>query len=242
MSEYSMYDLMQSAYKLVHSTETALVKMNYDILISLDAGKCTVLVSIDLSVAFDTINHNILLIMIQYLYGITGTAFKWFQSYIEQRNNQVCVGDSFSQRRSLTSGVPQGSVLGDRLFTMYTYHLALILNKHKLEYHSYVDDTQVYLHCDNNLVSLRHAVHQLENCIFDIFDICEYVKILGVIFDNRMTLQKHNNQHLSVCQHTHQEDKQHQTIPLRHCCENLIIIFILSPISNVYKDTSSVDL
>ena len=202
MSEYSMYDPMQSAYKLVHSTETALVKINYDILSSLDAGKCTVLVSLDLSAAFDTINHNVLLNRLQYMYGITGTAFKWFQSYIEQRNNQVCVGDSLSQ----------------------------IFNKHKVEYHSYADDTQVYLHCDNNVDSLRHAVHQLENCIFDICDwmrrnalklnedktefvifstknnlrdnqclvvgndkieVSDYVKILGVTFDNRMTLQKH---------------------------------------------------
>ena len=114
MSEYSMYDPMKSAYKLVHSTETALVKINYDIHSSLDAGKCNVLVSLDLSAAFDTINHNVLLNRLHYMYGITGTgpgggtAFKWFQSSIEQRNNQVCVGDSLSQRRPVTSGVPQG--------------------------------------------------------------------------------------------------------------------------------------
>ena len=83
MSEYSMYYPMQSAYKLVHSRETVLVKINYDIFSSLDAGKCTVLVSLDLSTAFDTINHNVLLNMLQYMYGVTGTAFKWFQSYIE---------------------------------------------------------------------------------------------------------------------------------------------------------------
>ena len=125
MSEYSMYDPMQSAYKLVHSTESAIVKINYDILSSLDAGKCTVLVSLDLSEAFDAVNHNVPLNRLQYMYGITGTAFKWFQSYIEQRNNQVCVRDSLSQRRPVASGVPQGSVFGQ---TVYLVHLPCSIN------------------------------------------------------------------------------------------------------------------
>ena len=84
MSEYSMYDPMQSAYKLVHSTETVHMKMKYYILTSFDTGKCTVLVSLEFSSAFDIINHNELLNRIPYLYGINGTAFIWFQSYIEQ--------------------------------------------------------------------------------------------------------------------------------------------------------------
>ena len=118
MSEYLMYDPMQSAYKLVHSTEIALMKINHGILSKLDAGKCTVLVSLDLSATFDTIYLNVLLNRLQYLYGITDTVFKWFQSYIEQRYKQVCVGDSLSRKRAVTSGVPPRSVLGARLFTI----------------------------------------------------------------------------------------------------------------------------
>ena len=89
MSEYSMYDPAKSPYQFVHPTETAVMKINDDILSSLDTGHCTVLASLDLYATFNTINHNILQKMPQYLYGITGTAFKWFQSYIEHINNQV---------------------------------------------------------------------------------------------------------------------------------------------------------
>ena len=78
---------------------------------------------------------------------------------LNKETTSFVFGGSLSQRRPVTSGAPQGSVLGARLFTMYTYPLALIINKHKVEYHSYADDTQVYVNCYNNVASLRHAVH-----------------------------------------------------------------------------------
>ena len=103
--------------------------------------------------------HLIWLIVLTKFVNLTGTTLP-----------STCCTFSLSQRRPVTSDILQGSVLSARLFTMYTYHIALIFNKHKLEYHSYTDDTQVYLHCDNNVATLRHAVHQLENCVFDICD------------------------------------------------------------------------
>ena len=121
--------------------------------------------------------------------------FNGTQSYIEQRNNQVCVGDSLSQRRPVTSGVPQGSVLGARLFTMYTYPLALIFNKHKVEDHSYADDTQVYLHCDNNVASLKHAVHQLENCICYL---CDWMRLLQLVQNSAARVISQTERYTSI--------------------------------------------
>ena len=150
----SEYDPMQSAYKLVHSTTIYLAALMRDTALFL-------LASIDLAADFDTINHNVLLNRLPYLYVLTGSVFKWFQSYIEHINKQACVGDSLSRRRPVTSCVSQCSVLGARLFTMYiyTYHVALIFKKHKVQYPSYAYNTQMYLNCDNNVASRRHAVH-----------------------------------------------------------------------------------
>ena len=90
-----MYDPMQSASRLVQSTETTLAKINYDILSSIDAGKCTVLVSLELSAAFDTINHNVLLNRLEYLYGIIGTAFKWFRRTLNRETTTFVLETPF---------------------------------------------------------------------------------------------------------------------------------------------------
>ena len=99
MSEYSMYNPMQSAYKLVHSTETALVKINYDILSSLDAGKCTVLVSLDFSAAFDTISHNVLLLLVVSLHQSDPLSDTFFCDIVV--NHEIIKRACLSQQRAL---------------------------------------------------------------------------------------------------------------------------------------------
>ena len=97
-----------------HSTETAILKVQNDIIASLDVGKCTVLGSLDLSAAFDTVVHHILLKRMRHLYGIDDTAWCWFESYLDNRYTKVRINDSLSSSRVL---VPQGSVLGARLYS-----------------------------------------------------------------------------------------------------------------------------
>ena len=94
-----LYDPFQSAYRKQHSTETAILKVQNDIIASLDVGKCTVLGSLDLSAAFDTVDHHILLKRMRHLYGIDDTAWCWFESYLDNRHTKVRINDSLSSSR-----------------------------------------------------------------------------------------------------------------------------------------------
>jgi len=101
-----------------HSTETTLVKITNDLLIASDKGLVSVLVLLDLSAAFDTIDHQILLQRLDHLIGLKGSALSWFKSYLSDRFQFVHVHDESSSRTKVCFGVPQGSVLGLILFTL----------------------------------------------------------------------------------------------------------------------------
>ncbi|WP_419629894.1 RNA-directed DNA polymerase, partial [Thiolapillus sp.] len=124
LTEHKLICPSQSAYRPHHSTETALLKITNDILLALDSGNVSLLTLLDLSAAFDTIDHCILLDRLQHMYGISGTALSWFSSYLTNRTQSVIVNDHISQVSSLSYGVPQGSVLGPILFILYTKPLS----------------------------------------------------------------------------------------------------------------------
>ena len=75
---------------------------------------------------------------------------------------------SHSETQKLKCGVPQGSVLGARMYAMYAHPMSNIVNRHDVSYHNYADDTQLYMACDNNKASVMQAVKSLEDCIADI--------------------------------------------------------------------------
>ena len=99
---------------------------------------------LDLSAAFDTIDHDILLQRLNHGFGIKGTALSWFQSYITGRQFCVSVGGVMSDKFDLNCGVPQGSIIGPKTFTMYAQYAACIIRRHKLKFHIYADDVQIY--------------------------------------------------------------------------------------------------
>ena len=156
-------EIFQSSYTKFHSTETALIKVQNDILEAIDGNKCVLLVLLDLSAAFDTIDHNILLSRISSRYGVKGTALKWFESYLSGRVQSVTIDGIESELHHLIYGVPQGSVLGPILFILYTSPLGDLLRECGISFHLYADDTQLYL--SFNISESEAAKVKMEECI-----------------------------------------------------------------------------
>ena len=165
----NLYEIFQSAYRHLHSTETALLRVQNDLLQAVDNEGGAILVLLDLSAAFDTIDHQKLLNLSNQSFGIRGVALKWFESYLKDRTQTVQIGSCTSTPVTLKYGVPQGSVLGPILFTMYTTPLGNIIRKHGLNFHLYADDTQLYISFQPGVsVSKETAISCLEACIKDI--------------------------------------------------------------------------
>ncbi len=139
-----LYDKFQSAYRTFYSTETALLRVKNDILNAMDNRNVMLLLLLDLSAAFDTIDHSILLKRLSERCGIKGTCLKWFTSYLSDRTQMVKINDSTSDPINVKFGVPQGSVLGPILFTLYTAPLGEIIEECGLKRQTYADDTGIY--------------------------------------------------------------------------------------------------
>ena len=167
MLDNNLYSSVQSAYRERHSTETALLKVQSDILTALDSGSGAVLLMLDLSAAFDTIDHGILLSRLNSLYGISGDALDWFKSYLSNRVQRVIIGDTVSECKNLNFGVPQGSVLGPKIYCMYTKPISDIIAGHGLSHHCYADDTQLYIAIEHS-ANLHSKLLRMEQCVADI--------------------------------------------------------------------------
>ena len=136
---------MLSGFRARHSTETALLKVLSDILLSADQQQVTLLVLLDMSAAFDTVDHAILLQRLESSFGVSGGVLSWLSSFLDGRTQRVHLLDSTSSVESVRSGVPQGSILGPLLFLLYTADIPLIASDFGLNVHCYADDGQLYI-------------------------------------------------------------------------------------------------
>uniref|UniRef100_A0A3B3HMF5 Reverse transcriptase domain-containing protein n=1 Tax=Oryzias latipes TaxID=8090 RepID=A0A3B3HMF5_ORYLA len=166
LNQHKIPEVFQSGFRPLHSTESALLRVSNDILLANDAGDYVVLVLLDLTAAFDTVDHSTLISRLQNLVGIQGTALDWFKSYLAERTMCVSLGGYESTTARVPYGVPQGSVLGPLLFSLYLLPLGSILRKHCISFHLYADDSQIYLPLKKDNLS----VTRLLSCLHDIKD------------------------------------------------------------------------
>lgn len=139
--------------------------MSNDGLLSTDSGKCVVLLILDFPPTFDAVDHSILMSHLKHCVGIKGTALDWFRSYLTDRS--FCVkSDNFSSFKApLPHGVPQGSIIGPLLFSLYLLPPGSVFRKHSLSFHFYADDCQIYLPLAHND---GHSVQPPIDCLNDI--------------------------------------------------------------------------
>ncbi|KAF7249427.1 Galectin-related protein, partial [Varanus komodoensis] len=175
LDETDYLNPFQSGFRPGYGTESALVALYDDLCRERGRGSASLLVLLDLSAAFDTIDHGILLDRLTGL-GVEGTAWQWFRSYLDGRFQKVVLGDFGSAPWQLCHGVPQGSILSPLLFNIYMKLLGEVIRRCGLQNHQYADDTQFYLSFSTNP---GEAVAVLNRCL---------AKVMGWMGANKLKL------------------------------------------------------
>ena len=142
LTRFNLLPDHQSAYRANHSTETTLLSLFDDLLTAADAGDASALLLLDLSAAFDTVDHDILLRRLSNYFGISDSALDWFRSYLSGRTQSIQIENFTSSAVPLPCGVPQGSVLGGPLFIMCVAPLAGVTATHGVIVRQFSDDSQ----------------------------------------------------------------------------------------------------
>lgn len=164
---YSILPPLQSGFRRKHSTQTALLKVVNDISKALDDSHATILILLDQSKAFDVVDFNLLLSKLSFI-GVNHAACSWFKSYINFRGQAVKFNNVISNIKLTKTGVPQGSILGPILFSIFTFDLPSSINY--CRYHLYADDLQLYI--SFKLQELDEAINNINQDLLSFANWC----------------------------------------------------------------------
>uniref|UniRef100_A0A803T782 Reverse transcriptase domain-containing protein n=1 Tax=Anolis carolinensis TaxID=28377 RepID=A0A803T782_ANOCA len=166
LDDTDFLDLAQSGFRLGHGTETALATLVDDIHRELDRGSVSLLVLLDLTAAFNSVDHGILLGCLAGM-GLRGNVLQWLHSFLEGRSQMVSLRDACSAPQPLFCGVLQGSVLSPLLFNIYMNPLGEIIRSFGVRCHLYADDVQL---CHSFPPVTKEAVQVLNRCLAAVSD------------------------------------------------------------------------
>ena len=168
LKDHNLYAEYQSGYRTDHSCETATLAIYNDLLCITDVKNKVVLLLLDLSAAFDTVNHHSLLSKLNKKFGISGSVLKWFTSYLKDRSFTVSINNARSKKCYICIGVPQGSILGPILFILYTKDVEAIAQKYGFKIHMYADDKQLYIEFNPLFHDMNDIEEKIILCLGDI--------------------------------------------------------------------------
>ena len=162
MTINQLHEPMQSAYRACYNIETALMQVQNDIRRTLDQGVAAILVLLDLSAAYDAIDHSILLSRMESVLGVKGSALQWFKSYLLGRKKRIKINDDFSENQEILWSVPQGSVLGALLFLIYIIPLAQLIRSYGLSNLTMLMTPSSAYHSKSDYAIIKREILNLE--------------------------------------------------------------------------------
>ena len=242
LNENNLMNSFQSAYTKFNSTETTLLAVHDHVIIAMSQQQVTSLCLLDLSAAFDTIDHTILLHRLKSWFGFTDTVLSWIQSYLSSRSFTVDINGIKSPPSKLLYGVPQGSVLGPLLFILYTTPLSSIISQSSVNHKLYADDTQLFLSFSadtfsENILLLQNTISNINflHGLPQTFYLSILLKLNFFLLDFLHNFLKFTIPHLQFLQ----IQQYNLFLMLEILVLSLILIFLFLIISHTFRNPAS---